>query len=135
MVDIRAIKSIMRKDLVDAGIEPGVYLDQKSKVDKVFCVHCGTLIPDIVNEKGYTPESRLARCSTCGVTMHAGCAVWKGKGKRPFCTGCIGPYPTSGSVSAVSGKTLAMSGSVSGKNTIIHSGYNRDTIILTRRTI
>lgn len=115
-VDIETIKRVMREDLVDAGIEPGVYLDQKDKEEKIFCVHCGTLIPDIVNEKGYTPESRLARCSTCGAAMHAGCAVQKGRGttRKQFCTDCIGPYPASGSVSMMSSKALAMSGSASG---------------------
>jgi len=101
-VDIEIIKRIMRDDLAEAGIEPDAYLDQESKEEKIFCVHCGTLILDIVNNQGYIPESRLVRCSLCGACMHASCAVWKSNavGKR-FCMDCardsIGAYPTGGS--------------------------------------
>lgn len=117
-IDIEVLKRIMREDLADAGIEPDVYLDQESKEEKIFCVHCGTLIPDIVNNQGYTPESRLVRCSLCGACMHASCAAWKSNavGKR-FCMDCVrdsmGAYPVGGSTFKRPNLVFTISGSTS----------------------
>lgn len=106
-VDIKAIKRIMRKDLVDAGIEPSIYLDQEGEAEKVFCAHCGTSIPDVLDGL-----DRLIHCDICGVRMHAGCAAWKvGVREKQFCWNCIGGPYISGSVSTIPNSALTMSGS------------------------